>query len=116
MISVFDTFGPNRKGEGRMDSGEDVFLSNAVQQHVRSGGTVRYEAALLRGKLAWRLFAVWRDGTERPVISATSGRQRVFQSADTLVRYHLGLFPQAEGLHLPLAPTTGNSKDNDLEE
>lgn len=96
-----------------MDSREDVFLSNAVHQHVRSGGTLRYEAILLRGKLAWRLFAVWRDGTERPVISATSGRQRVFQSADTLVRYHLGLFPKAEVLDLPLSPRASGGEAED---
>lgn len=80
-----------------------VVLSNAVEKHLKHGGTIRYQPLLDGRKLVWRLMAVFED-EEIPVISIASGEYREFKSADAVIKYHLSFFPAEEAVRIPVKP------------
>lgn len=83
-------------------------VSNYVRTFVeRDGGRIRFRAKLdERDRLIWEVVGVFPDGTEETVTSSNTGQNKVFLSADALVKFWVGLFPKERYLQLPVIPET----------
>jgi hypothetical protein len=81
-----------------------VISSNAVRTFIHGGGKLRYEPVDDGGgeRRRWELIAVTPEGEQLPVVVARTGEPRVFLSANAVVAYHEQMFPDAEGVFIPL--------------
>lgn len=81
-------------------------VSNYVRTFVeRDGGRIRFRAKRdERDRLMWEVVGVFPDGTEETVTSSNTGQNKVFLSADALVKFWVGLFPKERYLQLPVIP------------
>lgn len=83
-------------------------VSNYVRTFVeRDGGRIRFRAKRdERGRLSWEVLGVYPDGTEEPVTSSNTGQLKVLRTADAVVAYWIGLYPEESYLQLPVIPET----------
>jgi hypothetical protein len=83
-------------------------VSNYVRTFVeKDGGRIRFRAKREeRGRLIWEVLGIFPDGTEEPVTSSNTGEYKVLRSADAVVSYWIGLYPNEAYLQLPVIPET----------
>ena len=81
-------------------------VSNYVRTFVeRDGGSIRFRAKRDdKGRLNWEVLGVFPDGTEQQVTSSNTGQYKVLRTADAVVAYWVGLFPEEPNLQLPVIP------------
>jgi hypothetical protein len=89
-----------------MGSGERVLLGSFVRALITSGsGELRYQPVDLgNGKVEWLVFVVRTDGTEMPVYIARTGEPKRLKSANAVVSYHQGHYPEATEVTIPVLP------------
>ncbi|MFQ8433583.1 hypothetical protein [Amaricoccus sp. W119] len=83
-------------------------VSNYVRTFVeKDGGQIRFRARRdEKGRLFWEVLGTFPDGTTELVTSSNTGHYKVLRTADAVVAYWMGLYPNEEYLQLPVIPAT----------
>jgi hypothetical protein len=83
-------------------------VSNYVRTFVeKDGGQIRFRARRDEGgRLSWEVLGVFPDGSEEQVTSSNTGQYKTFRTADAVVAYWIGLYPDERYLQLPVIPDT----------
>lgn len=89
-------------------SSKRKLVSNYVRVFVgQDGGEIRFRPRRDEaGRLCWEVLGVHPDGTPELVTSSNTGRPKILRSADAVVSYWRGLYPDRSCLRLPVNPDT----------
>lgn len=82
-----------------------VLLGNFVRALIASGsGDLLYKPIDVGGKLEWNVYVRRPDGTEMQVYIARTGEPKRLKSANALINYHQGHYPDATEVVVPVLP------------
>lgn len=74
--------------------------TDAIRGFISAGGRLEY-IVLEEREWTWALMAIHPSGEALPVYNGRSGLPRLFQTADSIVRFHRKYFPNAKSVTIP---------------
>jgi hypothetical protein len=78
----------------------EFISTDAIRGFISAGGRLEY-VALEEHDWTWALMAIHPNGEALPVYNGRSGLPRLFQTADSIVRFHRKYFPDAKSVTIP---------------
>ena len=78
-------------------------LGTHVREEVRNGAKISYKPFLSdKKRIEWEVYITFPDGEEQLVLVSKTAQPKTLKTADAVVSYHKDLFPQSEGVFVPL--------------
>lgn len=78
----------------------EFISTDAIRGFISAGGRLQY-IPLEEREWTWALMAIHPNGVVLPVYNGRSGHPRIFQTADSIVRFHRKYFPKEKSVDIP---------------
>jgi len=78
----------------------EFISTDAIRGFISAGGRLQY-IPLEERDWTWALMAIHPSGERMPVYNGRSGQPRIFQTADSIVRFHRKYFPEDKSVSIP---------------
>lgn len=87
---------------------ERMIVASVVHEYLALEGELAYKPTSREdGKPEWGVFLVWSDGYERAVYNGRTGEPKRFRLADSLIKFHQSIHPDATSITIGLKPVDG---------